>query len=92
MSPEDKEKVIRAILKFRAYVAIGWGLLVLFAMMGVMLGRPQGVVIGVIVSVMWVQLRIVREALDSIALLRGLKAAQTEGDDDKTPPEPPAAT
>lgn len=91
MSPEAKEKAMVATLKFRSYVAIGWGLVILFAMMGVMLGRPQGVYIALIASVMWVQIRIVREALDGLMLLRGIKAAQSGEDDDKSPPGPPAA-
>lgn len=89
MTPEEQvEKAIRAEIKFRAFVACGWGLLVLFAMMGVILGRPQGMYIGIIAAVMWVLNRIIREALDALRLLRGMKAADKK--DDSTPPGPPA--
>ena len=91
MTPEEQmEKAIKAEIKFRAYVCCGWGLVVLFAMMGVILGRPQGVFIGVIAAVMWVLNRIIREALDSLRLLRGMKAADAQSKDDSTPPGPPA--
>lgn len=95
MTP-DQEKLIVREIKFRAYVACGWGLLVLFALMGVVLGRPQGMIIGVIAAVMWVLNRMVREAFDGLRMLRGMKAEQAEqkkGDEeDKSPPPgPPSA-
>lgn len=92
MSPEEQmEKAIKAEIKFRAFVACGWGLVVLFAMMGVILGRPAGVYIGIIAAVMWVLNRIVREAFDALRLLRGIKAADAaDKKDDGTPPGPPA--
>lgn len=98
-SPEELEKLIKAELKFRAYVACGWGLLVLFAMMGVMLGRPAGAVMAMIVAVMWVLLRITREAFDALRMLRGMKAEDAAGkdgpstkkEDDGPPPGPPSA-
>lgn len=93
-NPEELEKLIRTELKFRAFVACGWGLLVLFAMMGVLLGNPKGVIIGVITAVMWVLLRITREAFDSLRMLRAMRLEQQQSapkDDDKSPPEPPTA-
>lgn len=90
-SPEEIEKAFKAEIKFRAFVACGWGLVVLFAMMGVILGRPAGVYIGTIAAVMWVLNRIIREAFDSLRLLRGMKAADAQDkQDDSTPPGPPA--
>ena len=80
--------------KFRCYVACGWGLVVAFAMVGVLLGRQAGVYIAVIAAVMWVLNRIIREASDSLRLLGAIKGAEEEtakknGDDD-SPPGPPA--
>lgn len=79
-TPEVKAAI--AEVKFRAYVAIGWGLLILFAMMGVIMGKPLGVYIGVIGSVMWVMNRIIREAIDSLRFLRALKASSDEAKSD----------
>lgn len=95
-SPQDIEKLVKAELKFRAFVACGWGLIVMFAMMGVILGNPKGMVIAIIASVMWVQIRIIREAFDALRLLRALKAdvpapKQDDKDDGGSPPEPPTA-
>lgn len=92
MTPEEQlEKAIKAEIKFRALVSCGWGLIVLFAMMGVILGRPAGMYIGIITAVMWVLNRIAREAFDALRLLRGMKAADKQDkQDDKTPPGPPA--
>jgi len=92
MTPEEQlEKAIKAEVKFRAFVACGWGLVVLFAMMGVLLGRPAGVYIGIIAAVMWVLNRITREAFDALRLLRGIKAMDAKPkDDDGPPPGPPA--
>jgi hypothetical protein len=90
VDPKDVEKALKLELKFRAYVACGWGLMVLFAMMGVILGRPQGAVMAAIIAVTWVILRIVHEAFDSLRMLRGMKAeeAAPPKDDDKSPPGP----
>ena len=95
MNPQEQlEKAIKTELKFRAYVACGWGLVVLFALMGVILGRPAGVIIGCIAAVMWVLNRIIREAFDGLRMLRGIKAADAADaagkGDDAQPPGPPA--
>lgn len=89
MVPEEQEKarkLIEAELKFRAYVSIGWGLLILFAMMGVIMGKPLGIYVGIIGSVIWVMNRIIRETFDSLRLLRALKVSESKGDDEPRPP------
>lgn len=93
MTPEEQEKagkLIEAELKFRAWVACGWGLVILFAMMGVILGNPKGVLIGIIAAVMWVLNRIIREAFDALRLLRGAKklAEEEKKKDSGEPPGP----
>lgn len=91
MSPEQ-EKLFEREIKLRAYVACGWVLIVLFAMVGVILGRPAGVYVGLIAAVMWVLNRIIREAFDALRLLQGIKAATpTKSEDNKLPPGPPAS-
>ena len=81
---ETARQLIKTQLKIRAYVACGWGLIVLFAMMGVVLGKQAGMYVGVIGAVMWVLNRIIREAFDALSLLRGLKVEK-----DGNPPESP---
>lgn len=97
MTPDEQErdgKLIEAELKFRAWIACGWGLVILFAMMGVILGNPKGVLIGIIAAVMWVLSRIIREAFDALRLLRGAKKAAEEkkrGDNSEPPGPAPGA-
>lgn len=85
MKSNDVEKLIRMQLKFRAYVACAWAVLVVFALTGVILRKPAGVYVGIIISVMWVINRIIREAFDGLGLLRGLKEvgeSETDCSDD----------
>ncbi len=93
MTPdEDMEKAVKAEIKFRAFVACCWGLVVLFAMMGVILGKPAAIYIGVIAAVMWVLNRIIREAFDGLRMLRGIKAADAVDKKDGGPPPGPFAS
>lgn len=84
-SPENTEKAVRTELKIRAYTACGWGLIVMFAMMGVIMGHVAGVTIGIIAAVMWVINRIMREAIDSLRLLRGMRQEASEKRDGNPP-------
>lgn len=52
----------------------------MFGMIGCILGKQTGVVVTVVAAIMWVINRVIREALDSLRVLRALKA---------DPPEPP---
>jgi hypothetical protein len=59
-------------VKFRSYISIGWGVLVLFLLIGMMLGRQEAIYGMIIAAECWVVLRIIREALDSVNLLRAI--------------------
>lgn len=56
-------------MKLRSYFAIGWFVLLLFISVGLVLGHELALVAAIIMSVMWVQSRIVKEAFDGWAFL-----------------------
>ncbi len=66
------------LLKYRSYVAIGWGLVVIVCLMAVFRGNTHGVDAAMITVVMWELTRIVREALDGLMFLRATKKADEE--------------
>ncbi len=73
-----------ATLRFHAYVSIGWGLIVMFLVIGGMAGHSYAAAGGaLIVSVMWTLLRIGREALISLVLLRTLRRPDVGPDDEE---------
>ena len=74
------------------YTKLGFGVLVLFGMVGNCLGkREQSLVIFVLVSVMWSCIRIVTEAIDAYRALMA-RATHSNGDDDLPPGGPIAPT
>lgn len=58
------------LAKLPYIVKVGWGLVALFAFLGIITGRANiAVPMACIVAVMWVMLRIVYEAIISAAIL-----------------------
>lgn len=56
--------------KIRSIIAIAWGFIVMFALLGALLGKEQATWIGLIAGVMWVLNRIIIEAFDAMQFLR----------------------
>jgi hypothetical protein len=85
--------------KLPLYTRIGWGLVALFALMGVLLGKPAGVMVGVVASVVWVLSRMIDEARASWTALGVIKQVEASGeptddakDEEDGPKDPPQAT
>lgn len=99
---EDTKKATEALInaqggKFQLYLRIGFGLVVLFGMIGNCSGKSaQAVPIFIIVTILWACSRMLNEAMDAYRLLRLAKAANAEvtdeEEDDDTPSGPPAAS
>jgi hypothetical protein len=78
--------------KLPLYTRLAWGAIVLFALMGVMLGKPAGTYVGIIAAVMWVLCRIIDEARASLTALSMIKKLEDEpppADDAGDPPTTP---
>lgn len=70
-----------ANLKLRCYLAIGWGLLVVFAIIGTLTGRiDAAAIVGIITAVMWVMMRIIQDAVDAVIALRELNKKDTSSE------------
>ena len=98
---EDTKKATEALInaqggKFQLYLRIGFGLVVLFGMIGNCSGKSaQAVPIFIIVTILWACSRMLNEAMDAYRLLRLAKAANaevTDEEEDDTPSGPPAAS
>lgn len=69
--------------KIPYYTKVMWGILVLFAFIGVLFGKSDiAVPMAVIVAVMWVLLRIVYEALAAGVILWAFSVVKTEEHED----------
>jgi hypothetical protein len=55
--------------KMPMYVRLVWGALALFSFVGVVVGKPAGVAVGVLVVTMWVLMRIIHEAITAVSVL-----------------------
>lgn len=69
---EDK-KVKDIDEKVAYYAAIGWGLIVAFGMVGVLMGKIEGAYIAIVASFMWTQVRIITEAINAVKSLKQRK-------------------
>ncbi len=89
------EKIPLFGLKFKAYVAIAWGLIVAFIIVGGMMGKQVAPIAAALVAVMWTMLRILHEAFDAYDVLKVVRALEKEAarkdDDEDDPPEDPTA-
>lgn len=69
--------------KIPYYVQIGWGILVLFAFIGVLFGKSDvAVPLAVIIAVMWVMLKIVFEAFAATLILWAFSIVKAEKNKD----------
>jgi hypothetical protein len=97
----DKPPVDNPVAKHMArvplYIRVGFGMFILFGMLGNCAGhREQSVLVFVVVSLMWCCLRILTEAVEAYRILSLAKqhdAVQKKDDkgDDKQGPPPPVA-
>lgn len=62
--------------KVSLYAAIGWGLLVIFSLLGALLGKPAAPYVLCISVIIWAAMRIVKEAFAAIYVLRVIKDAE----------------
>lgn len=93
MNKDDRdltEKLTNVELKLRAYIACVWGAIILFAMVGTVLGKPAGTMVALIAALMWVELRILGEALAGLHVLRHMKK-KSGGTSAGSDGDPPAA-
>ena len=78
--------------RFPLYIRLGWGLIILFGMIGNCAGRRQeSVVVFIFVAIMWSCLRAMTEAIDAyriLTLARAHDEEQKKKDADKK--DPPA--
>lgn len=85
--------LLRFGLRFPYYIRIGFGLLVLFGMVGNCAGHhEQAVTIFLITSIMWVMMRIIGEAVDAyhvLALASRYEKELKKNPETKTPPDAP---
>lgn len=85
--PDDKQPTDTLGFRMPFYIRIGFGLVVLFGMIGNCTGRhEQSVAVFVLVTVLWVCTRIINEAIDSyhaLRLLSKVKEEETKDKDDK---------
>jgi len=73
---EDVEKEQRAVqrsLKLQSYIAIAWGAIVLFALMGILMGKEDANVFSGLIVWAWVFSKIVANAADGFMVLNVLK-------------------
>jgi len=86
--------------RFPLYIRLGWGMILLFGMVGncARPGTPIPIYVFIFVAIMWSCTRAMTEAIDAYRILMLAKAHDNEKkaakkDDDKgAPPGPPAAT
>lgn len=73
--------------RLRCYAAVGWGLIIAFALVGALLGKEAAVMIAFISGMMWVLNRIVVEAFDAAVVIMAPKtkpsASADPPDDDR---------
>lgn len=67
------DKEARMTLKARAWVDIIWGVLMVFVIIGGVMGKSMAVQLGIIVAVGWTWTRIMRGASEAIITLRKLR-------------------
>lgn len=67
------DKEMKQMLKARAWMDIVWGLLMVFVIIGGVMGKTLALQLGIIIAVGWVWTRIVRGATDAIGTLRKLR-------------------
>lgn len=79
--PQIRSEAELKLMKFRAYIALGWGAVIMFAFLGVFTGHQQGVYVAVVTSVMWMLFRIVREGIDALLFLKVVKSAEKKDAD-----------
>jgi hypothetical protein len=80
----------RVLLLYPLYVRIGFGTLVLFGMVGNCVGkREESIAIFLLVAIVWVLMRIISDAIDSIRLLYELDAFEVEALFDKNAEKKP---
>lgn len=93
MSDKQAPEAQIRIARFPLYNKIAWGLMVLFGMVGNCAGHREGAVVVIeFVSVMWVCIRIIQEALAAAMLLKVANAfmEKTKKSSKKDDPPPPA--
>jgi len=82
MNQNHKTQLLAA--KFHAWTSVGWGLIVVFLVLGAMSGRAQVAAGGaVIMTVMWTLIKIGREALDAVIVLRAIRLLESEPEESK---------
>lgn len=78
MSDDNKQPTFS--MKWPLYVRMGWGLLVVFALVGNCAGKSSGAVVVLAISTLiWAGTKMLQEAIDAYLLLRLMNR----------PPEPP---
>lgn len=76
MTDDNKPKIAFAA-KIPLYVRVGWGMVILFAMVGNFIGKREAAVhIVVVAAAMWVALRILSEAQEALAILKEIRVAE----------------
>lgn len=78
MEPRRKLSTIEKLsYKYPFYVQIGFGLVVLFGMVGSLAGKAMGsTLVFVVTTVVWTSCRIVQEAIVATRVLKALKAVE----------------
>lgn len=69
--------------KVKLYSNMGWGLLVLFALFGAVLGKPSAPYMLVITVIIWAAMKILSEAYYSLVVLRYLRAGEKTANDEE---------
>ena len=67
------EKTTLAIMYVTLFVSVGWGLLILFGLIGIVFAKPMAPYVIMISACVWVSMKIMREALSSLQAIRILR-------------------
>lgn len=90
---ENSQKIVA---RLPLYVRLGFGMIILFGMVGNCAGHHEkSVIIFVLTAVIWACLRIIEEAVASVQLLHAIKehnASLNRAPEKKDPPAPPPAS
>lgn len=86
-NPEPPAGLARFTALMPLYTRLGWGLVIVFGIVGFLSGRTeQAFFICAMTAIMWTCMRILAEAIQSIAILGKFKQWEEE---QKKPPTPP---
>ena len=79
MSPKPDSPLTKFGTRYPLYVRMGYALIVLFALMGMLLGHNRyGMVIAVTISIVWACCRMVQEGIDAYRILLAVKQHDRE--------------